>query len=299
MMFPIAHVLGSKKIDIKSTLKDLGYKKLEFSMSKTGPKFVYHLAEHETTISLGIEAINRLECKCPNAFSNVEVLVSVTETPELVFPGNAAKYASTFDINTSCELFDINSGCTGFLDALSLVLRLGKKSIIVCSEAYSKHMNQFERSTLPLFSDGAAAVYIDPSQYKVIDEEFKYIKDTSETISSEVGGGLKMAGPEVYLFTQNSVMPLITRYLNKYKDITVLFAHQGSLLVVDSIKNQVGSRNVDFPTNIVERGNVVSATLPILMDDYFLNGNVVKDGKVLLVGFGVGLQIRAMVLEKN
>ena len=57
----------------------------------------------------------------------------------------------------------INSGCTGYVDALYLASKLIKKNqdvIIVTSDTYSKYIKDNDRSTKVLFGDAASVSYL-------------------------------------------------------------------------------------------------------------------------------------------
>ena len=57
----------------------------------------------------------------------------------------------------------INSGCTGYVDALYLASKLIKKNqdvIIVTSDTYSKYIDINDRSIRPIFSDGASCTHL-------------------------------------------------------------------------------------------------------------------------------------------
>jgi 3-oxoacyl-[acyl-carrier-protein] synthase III len=66
-------------------------------------------------------------------------------------------------INLSDEvnIYDLNSGCTGFVDAIKIANKLYGNTLIVCSETYSKNIPYFQRSISTLFSDGASIFLFD------------------------------------------------------------------------------------------------------------------------------------------
>ena len=59
----------------------------------------------------------------------------------------------------------MNSGCSGFVDALEIIYSLFKSgkfsnALLINSDTYSKFLNN-NRSTRTLFSDGATATFIE------------------------------------------------------------------------------------------------------------------------------------------
>ena len=92
---------------------------------------------------------------------------------------------------------------------------------------------------------------------------------------------------------------IVSNVLSQEDDVDRGYFHQGSLFVVETIKTKLGKYIKTIPTNIIERGNSVSATLPILINDD-TNNNPIKSGeKILISGFGVGLALSTCILEKK
>ena len=51
---------------------------------------------------------------------NIDNLIFVTETNNFNFTGNSFLFASLINLKSNIKLYDLNSGCTGFVDALDL-----------------------------------------------------------------------------------------------------------------------------------------------------------------------------------
>ena len=108
-----------------------------------------------------------------------------------------------------------------------------------------------------------------------------------------------MKGGEVFQFLHSRVLPMIEKALGELPSIEHIYVHQGSKLVVDAILKKFAREGVDIPSNIVERGNTVSATIPILISDSSGEESFCNSGPSLLVGFGVGLQAHLLVIDIN
>ena len=94
------------------------------------------------------------------SINQINNLIFVTETNNYCFPGNSFLLASKLDLRSKIRLYDLNLGCTGFVEALDLANKLNGNSLIVCAETYSKHIKKFNRSTSSLFSDGGSGVFL-------------------------------------------------------------------------------------------------------------------------------------------
>ena len=296
----IGWALGSKKINIKKiVIENLGERKGNQLLEKTGPNFLQHADVNEDSISLGVAALKKLLNKLSKEnidLNSLGSLISVSESPHNQIPGNSFDYISLCNIHEHVFPIDINAGCTGFVDALRIANSLKMPSIIITSETYSKRINGFERSITPIFSDGASATYFDPSQWTVLYESSTIRKNTSDAISCMYSSGLKMNGAEVVDFVMREVVPDIKRVIEKFQP-SYVFAHQGSKFVVDFIKSKLENDRVIFPENIMKVGNTVSSTLPILFDQVMGTSILKPKARVLFTGFGVGLSHSVILLE--
>lgn len=295
----ISFSFGKVAFDVESYLVAAGVENCERHFANTGPRTLFHAREDEDTLTLACEAITELKAKRPTLADDVKILISVTESPQLQFPGNGSALASFANLSNDLLIFDLNAGCTGFVDAVSLAFQYGLPSLIVCSETYSKHNAAMEKSTTSLFADAGAAIYFDPGKYELLTDESTFIGDTAHVICKNDADGLVMKGGQVFQFLRSSVIPMINKALIDHPSVDHIFVHQGSKLVVDAISKKFANDDRTVPSNIVERGNTVSATLPILLKDFEAEASTTVGGTSILVGFGVGLQAHLIVIEKK
>lgn len=297
----ISYQIGSDSYDVNSKLIEMyGQEKAKLVLDKTGPKKLKHASPTEDTLSLGIKSLRKLVKQFQIDIKSIRNLVSVTETPHYSFPGNAAFIAASLPFEKNISIYDLNAGCTGFVDAIKLCLALNEKSVIICSETYSKHIKKFSRSTSCLFSDGSAAILVDPDQWTLIKSYSILSFGTCDDISLEKSGlDLKMDGQNVFNFVASEVMPCLIKIFKENKSISRAYIHQGSNLVVNYINSRLANYSTTIPTNICKVGNFVSATLPILISNDLKKRPFIKNESILLVGFGVGLSLSACILKKK
>lgn len=304
----IDYVFGSTQYNISKILVDkYGDQIASNVLEKTGPKILSIASENENSLTLGVDACNKLfdniDDRKNKLLSSLGSLFSVTESPSLLFPGNGTKIASDLKLSENTSIFDINAGCTGFVDVIRLAYGLSSPSLIVCSETYSKHWKKFNRAVSSLFSDAAAATYFNPNDWNLLYSSGKYQKDTSLMISSPIGspdtGEVQMNGKDVASFVGSVVVPSLKNILKEFPKIDRGYFHQGSLFVVNLLQSKLHNHFNSIPTNIVNRGNSVSATLPILIYDDIKNNPIMSGEKILISGFGVGLSFSVCIIEKK
>ena len=153
----IGVALGSKIFNVRKICqKEFGRKKTIEIIKKTGPIKTFQCTENEDTLTLSLSAWKDFILKNKKyEINKIKNLIYVTETSRLTFPGNGYLFSSMTNLKAEINIYDLNSGCTGFIDALKIASKLNGDTLIVCSEAYSKNIRKFERSISTLFSDGA------------------------------------------------------------------------------------------------------------------------------------------------
>jgi 3-oxoacyl-[acyl-carrier-protein] synthase III len=290
---------GSKIINIEKTcIKFFGKKKTKELLNKTGPKKLFVCSKDENTLTLSNKAWDNLKKK---KLKNIQALFYVTETPVKQFPGNGFLFASKNKLNKNMQVIDINSGCTGFVDALTLSLSSQKRAIIICSEAYSKSSKIFNRSVTTLFSDGASAFIPDLKKIKLVDSAFGFKNDTYNDLACDVNSNILMDGKKVYDFVSTEVLPSLIKMLKKNKNRRFhrIYIHQGSKFVVKFLQDKLKSYCSHIPSNIEKTGNFVSATLPILISGDLKKKPLKNKENIVLCGFGVGLAYSFAIVEVN
>ena len=279
-----------KKIVFNSSIeKKYNFKKNQI-FDKTGIIKRFVSASNDTSEKYAIKSAKTLKKK--NNFKNVTHIISVTNTPSVLFPSIANFVSSSLKLNNNVHCIGLNSGCTGFVDAILLAYKLIEKRkknsvLITTSDTYSKYI--YDRSTVPLFSDGGSAILINYSKkgMKLKDYYCSNRENSQFDLSFENSEKprIKMNGPNVLSFTLSNVLPVLSSFIKKNEKVT-LFCHQGGKIICEAVKD-VLPKNVIFPENYKNYGNLVSTSIPNLIKE---NKKLLKKkGKIIFSGFGVGL----------
>lgn len=290
--------LGEKKINVKKKYEDeFSIKLYNKTINKTGPRNLFYAKDNTSSLDLAFSAYkNFLKKNKKFDKKKIKNVVFVTETNKYNFPGNSFLFASKLNLDAKTKLYDLNAGCTGFVDALDLAYKLNGNSLIVCAETYSKHIKKFDRSISPLFSDGGSVFYLNKDDVKVI-STFKFFKKESFNDLCSKEKNLFMDGKKVFDFVNQEVISLLVSILKRNNSIKILFNHQASLTVENLIKNKLNNFNLIIPSNIKKIGNTVSSSIPHLINEYSKRSKIKKNSKILLCGFGVGLSVTISILK--
>jgi len=301
-------------VRVLATETALGTKKLPVSqlfrapelIEKTGISHVYEA--EESTVSLASRACEQIDGLIARS---VRLCIMVTQTPDDYLPANSIILADRIGLNKTCLAFDLNQGCSGFVQALCYAEKLLDsygEILIVTADRYRSKLAKGDRSTNAVFSDGASATLCAKDEHLGLIYEDHYTDGSKRCLlfqsasNEENDGCLHMAGAEVWMFTRLNVVPQIKKAIefcakNKL-EIGNIYIHQASKVVVEGIKSLLP---VD-PEKVVENyhrfGNTVSSTIPFLIKDYPLL--MPSDRAVnILAGFGVGLTSSVVVYGRK
>ena len=290
-----AGFIGEKEIDLEKTFSN------EALFEKTGILKVY-----QTDLSTKELAQNAV-CALPNqkVVREANLLFLVTQSPDDYLPANAIPLADMLGMRSDLLAMDLNQGCSGFVQALCLCEKLAKsygKILLITADRYRSKLHKGDRSTNAVFSDGACALVVQPSETQKIIYE-NHITDGSkrnwlfQSASNENDGFLHMSGADVWMFTRSVVVPQIKKALEEAnaKNLTVkkIYIHQASKMVVDGIGKLLGINEL-LAKNYYKRGNTVSSSIPFLLIDEPID--LSKNECVIFAGFGVGLTSTVAIL---
>jgi 3-oxoacyl-[acyl-carrier-protein] synthase-3 len=292
--------LGGQKIKIKDLLNQ-NYKKV---IETTGISQVYHSTDKEDIISLATKASK----KVLKNQTNIDAIILITQTPKYNIPPNSFIIQKNLKIKKKCLIFDINQGCSGYIYGLKVAESLLNskeinKILLITADNYSRYCKKLNVKLL--FSDSATATILTKSKNKL---KFKFFSDGDNYIhlsqkfdnytESINSNSLYMDGNKLFNFSLNTVTNLINelmkenRFTNKNLDYILL--HQASDIINNNIMNKLKIENNKFLTNYKKFGNTVSSTIPLLINNNF---EKLKNKKILMCGFGVGLSVSSCFYE--
>ena len=289
-------------------------------LDKTGILTRYISANDETAVDLAFEAGIKLLHDDSVRRDEIDLLILVTQSPDYVLPTSACILQDKLGLPKNCMAFDINLGCSGFVYAMSVAGSLietgvASKGIILCADTYSKYIAKNDRTCRPIFSDGAAAVFVERSETDDIGPfdfgtdgsgfDRLIVKGSGARKACEIAehphGNLEMYGSNVFLFTMNvvpkSINNLLERTSKTFEDIDLFVFHQASKLVIDTLIQKLSLETEKVFTNYDSVGNTVSATIPIALKDAVSRGRLHNGDTVMIVGFGVGLSWGATLIR--
>jgi 3-oxoacyl-[acyl-carrier-protein] synthase-3 len=174
--------------------------------------------------------------------------------------------------------------------------------MVVGADLLSRHIDETDAMTAPLFGDAAAAVILeaDDSAEPI---QFELGSDGSGLPQVLVPGGgsklppdgnsfdpsclvIKMQGREVF---RNAVRVMSDLGARFGKDgFELMIAHQANRRILDECAVQIGVEREKVYQNIHRYGNTSAASIPLAMCDAWAEGRLSPGDRLLMVAFGAG-----------
>lgn len=267
-----------------------------------------HIEDERTVVKTGISTVYRTDTDAYslafraalNVTNDVDVLIYVTQSPTWLLGSHACRLQHDLGMKTSVLAFDIGQGCSGFVQALTVMASLltpGQRGMIVTADNYPA--KDLTPDTACLFSAGAAATIIDTNNptHRIVAQEHYTDGSGANHLTQRVGQPLYMSGRDVYLFTKNIVAPQIHRVAGDGERIDLALLHQASKPVLDGLA--LALNPIPIPVDLTH-GNTVSSTIPILIKNHVPNlwlDSPRASRWYLMSGFGVGLSASTILME--
>lgn len=273
--------------------------------------------EGEGSSYLGIQAVNALLEKTGTKPEEVELLICATSNPDYRFPSTGSVIAHGCGLKNAYA-YDIQAACAGCIVALqdgSAYIRSGlnKKVIVVAAEMMSSMVNYKDRTTCPLFGDGAAAMLLEPTEEEtgVMDGVFHVDGIGRNHLLMRAGGSVHPASHETvdagdhYVYQDGrfvykhavtdmleSTLEICKRNNLTMESVDYLIPHQANLRIIEAVASRAGIAPEKVLVNIEYRGNTSAASIPLCIAE---NADRLKKGdKLVLTAFGAGFTWGAM-----
>ena len=269
---------------------------------------------------LGEQAVRGLLEKTNTSPDEVDLLICATVTPDMLFPATANIISDKVGIKNAFS-FDLGAACSGFLFALqtgAAYVETGKfrKVIVVGADKMSSITDYTDRTTCPLFGDGAGAVLLEPTteEFGIMDYIFRTDGSGRKYLHLKAGGSVKPAshetvdakehfmyqeGQSVFKFAVKNMADISVEIMErnnlKSDDISWLVPHQANLRIIDATGRRMGLSPDKVMINIENYGNTTAATIPLCIWEY---ENRLKKGDILiLAAFGGGFTWGSIYLK--
>ncbi|MFH8474739.1 3-oxoacyl-[acyl-carrier-protein] synthase III C-terminal domain-containing protein [Streptomyces sp. NPDC018000] len=215
----------------------------------------------------------------------VEAVVVATTTPDRCCPATAPAVATRLGL-TGVPAYDLAAGCTGFLYALATL------------------PDPEDRTTVPLFGDGAGAVVLRRGSADEAGALGPVVLGSDGTgadlIRPSRPGTLHMDGADVFRHAVDRMSTASRQAATAagwdVTDIDRLIPHQANSRITSFVARQLGVPDDHQLGNVGDVGNTGAASIPLLLARSAADGRLGPGHRALLTAFGAGLTWGATTL---
>jgi 3-oxoacyl-[acyl-carrier-protein] synthase III len=267
--------------------------------------------ENIGTSFLAAKAIEDLFAKTGTKPEEIDLIICGTTTADHIYPSCASMAAERVGIKNALA-FDLQAACSGFIVSLTTgasFIESGryKKILVIGAEKMSSITDYTDRTTAPLFGDGAGVVMLEPTteNFGVMDSILRTDGVGMKHLHVKAGGSAIPASHETidkklhytyqegaYVFkhavtnmAEVSADIMEKNHLTK-DDVAWLIPHQANLRIIDAVVQRTGIEYEKVIINIDHFGNTSAASIPLGIwesQDKFKKGD-----NIILTAFGAG-----------
>ena len=238
---------------------------------------------------------------------DIGLIIIATTSTDLLMPGISNYIQKKLEIE-KCMCLDILAGCSGYINALDIArLYLQddtiKKALVIGVDVLSKNLKDDDVATKVVLSDGAGAILLGKNlnQSKKYESNITSEIDSKGILTAKTEDKIYMNGKEIYKYAVTKTIENINELLEKsnetIENIKYIIPHQSNIKIMNSIANRLKIDSNKMYINIQCKGNTFCASIPIAIDDMMRNNLVKKGDKIILLGYGGGLNTGSILME--
>lgn len=287
----------------------------EWIEQRTGITERKWVVEGEDEVTLSVAAATQAIERAGLTAADIDTLIVSTVSAPRRTPSLACLVAGELGLDDAAA-FDISAACAGFgygCGQAESLIRSGvaKHVLVIGVEVLSKITDFTDRGTAFLFSDGAGAVVVgpsdtpamgplvwgsDPSQADVIEAE-----RWDDVVKEARGPYLRMDGRPVFRWATTYIADKTKECLEaaglQPEDLEVFIPHQANNRITDSMLRHLKlPEDVVVARDITVMGNTSAASVPLAMDALLQSGEAKSGQTALYIGFGAGLVYAGQVV---
>ena len=301
-------VVPSEVVDNTAYIGKYDKRKVTMQLKVTGIRNRHLSFGKQEGKDLCLQAAKRLIQELDIDRQKIKVLIFVSQTTGMVTPSTAFWIHNELGLGMDSLAFDINLGCSGFVEGLSVAASLlegqekGTKALLLNGDTLSQYVDEDDFATCMMFGDGGTATLIEaggPYDFFCLHntQSSGYDKLMIENPQSR----LYMDGMSVFNFTINDVAAQIQNVRSICdRKVDFYLLHQAQQYIVRNLMELCSLEEEKVLTGYENYGNVSGASIPLTICDHAERFRHDRDYQLLVSGFGVGLSYASayIMMEK-
>lgn len=307
----MACAVPQNKVFTDDYVKHFGEAVVERFKKATGIESRYLSDGTQTASDLSFVAAETLMRKKGLTGDDFDAVVLVTQTGDYKIPSTSYVLHKRLGIKKDCLVFDINLGCSGFVNGIYLLSGLIEsgtidRALLLVGDSDTNHQISDDTSFTMMFGDASSATIIergdgtirgmirsDGEGFNTLITPIPGARFPGVTKSEDAGLQKKMDGEDVFLFTITKVPKLFKDFYNMFQctsdDFDYVVLHQANLMIINQITKKLKLSSEKVPISLTEYGNTDGASIPVGIVDLCEKLPEKKKLKLITSGFGIGL----------
>ncbi len=292
----------------------------EWIIEKTGIKKRHFVSEDETASGMSLIACKNIIESTGIPVEEIGLIIVASFSQDYLFPPLSAKIHKDLVASKDCQIFDINTNCTGLVTATTLAVERMqsnqniKYALVIGVEILSRFTNSNDRDTAIFFSDGASALLLGKVNkgYGLITSKFTTDSSTYESVRMRGGGSTharfnRPYSADIDYMEQNGlatwkqavtnlpgVITSVVKQANlSITDIDFVVFHQANNNLINYILKKLKIPVNRTYNNVEEIGNTGAASIGIALSEAYQSGLIKSNSYLLLAGVGAGFNFGA------
>lgn len=262
---------------------------------------------------------------------SVDGLIFVSQTPDYRMPATAFLLQHRLGLGRGTAAFDINLGCSGYVQGLMLAFSLVasgalRRVLLLNGETRTRAYSFRDKTTGMLFGDAGAATLVerrpgagrsvfstqsDGARAELIKIEaggYRLPSSADSVVETrQADGGFRSAeqgvldGPRIFEFLMDEVPKDVRGILNhtgrQVEDFDHFVFHQANRFMNEHLRRKLRLPAAKVPYSLDQFGNTSSVSIPLTLVTRLAASLRAATNRVLLCGFGVGLAWGSAVLD--
>lgn len=277
-----------------------GEEEVRKQIKVTGINKRHCLQGEQTATDLSILAVERILQHTGWSGSDIQAVIYVSAYECVAAPSTAYFIMKQIGAGGDCLGFDINLGCSAFINGLytisSLLTKMpeGTKGLLVVSDSTSIGGDNADKTVSMLSGDCGAAIAIETKHGESL--KFQQCFDGGRyqyLVRQDLDHNLQMDGMAVFNFTITDVAESIKDYFEHYRiereDFDYYILHQAQKFIVNKVSQFADLPKKKVLTSYNLYGNTGGPSLPCTLCAHYKELQDKEHVTLFFAGFGSGL----------
>ncbi len=317
----MACAVPTHKVMTDSYKEHFGDAVVERFKQATGIEGRYLTDGTQTASDLAFAAAEALMQKKGLTGEDFDAVIFVTQCPDYVIPSTAFVLQKRLGIKKDCLVFDVNLGCSGFVNGVYFLAGLIEsgtvnRALLLVGDADVERKVTDNTSFTMMFGDASSATILERGEgtirgmirsdgdgFDVLITPIPGARFPGVTRPEDAGLKKKMDGDDVFLFTITKVPKLFKEFFKTFAcdadsfDYCIL--HQANLMIINQIAKKLKMPPEKVPVSLGQYGNTDGASIPVGIVDLCEHLEDRKKLNLITSGFGIGLSWGVVSFEMD